>query len=97
MPSAIRKTLGCEFLNQSCTKSSIFSLSQLTSLEFVASIEYTDAFRLFDRDGNGFITTNELCQIMRTLGFNPTEDELQDMIFNVDYDGRKTQFPQRIA
>lgn len=49
--------------------------------------EYKDAFYMFDRDNNGYITTNELNSIMRTLGFNPTEDDLQQMIFTVDYDG----------
>lgn len=49
--------------------------------------EYQDAFYLFDRDNNGYITTKELGSIMRTLGFNPNEEDLQQMIFTVDYDG----------
>lgn len=49
--------------------------------------EYRAAFYLFDRDSNGFITTKELGSIMRTLGFNPNEEDLQQMIFTVDYDG----------
>ena len=53
-------------------------------------LEYKDAFSLFDRDKNGIITTRELCAIMRALGFNPTEEELQTMINNVDYDGEKS-------
>ncbi|KAJ7357785.1 hypothetical protein OS493_023262 [Desmophyllum pertusum] len=48
--------------------------------------EYRDAFYMFDRDGNGFITTKELNSIMKSLGFNPTEEDLQQMIFTVDYD-----------
>lgn len=43
---------------------------------------------MFDRDNNGYITTSELNSIMRTLGFNPTEEDLQQMIFAVDYDGK---------
>lgn len=42
---------------------------------------------MFDRDENGIITTRELGSIMRSLGFNPTEEELQTMINEVDYDG----------
>ena len=59
---------------------------------FVVS-EYKDAFSLFDRDKNGIITTRELCAIMRSLGFNPTEEELQTMINNVDYDGENYPYP----
>ena len=51
-------------------------------------LEYRAAFYLFDRDGNGFITSKELDAIMRTLGFNPNEQDLQQMIFTVDYDSK---------
>ena len=43
---------------------------------------------MFDRDGNGIITTRELGSVMRSLGFNPTDHELQVMINSVDYDGK---------
>ena len=49
--------------------------------------EFKEAFTLFDKDGDGTITTKELGTIMRSLGQNPTEDELQDMISEVDGDG----------
>ena len=42
--------------------------------------EYREAFDVFDRDSDGKITTNELGVVMRSLGHNLTEDELQEMI-----------------
>uniref|UniRef100_A0A2R9AMT5 EF-hand domain-containing protein n=1 Tax=Pan paniscus TaxID=9597 RepID=A0A2R9AMT5_PANPA len=42
--------------------------------------EFEEAFSLSYKDGNGTITTKELGTIMRSLGQNPAESELQDMI-----------------
>lgn len=50
--------------------------------------EFKEAFSLFDKDGDGTITTKELGTVMRSLGQNPTEAELQDMINEVDADGQ---------
>lgn len=52
--------------------------------------EFKEAFSLFDKDGDGTITTKELGTVMRSLGQNPTEAELQDMINEVDADGEDT-------
>ena len=49
--------------------------------------EFREAFSLFDKDGDGTITTKELGTVMRSLGQNPSEDELQDMVNEVDIDG----------
>ena len=49
--------------------------------------EFREAFLMFDRDGDGTITTNELGTVMRSLGQNPTEIELQDMINEIDENG----------
>jgi calmodulin len=57
--------------------------------------EFKEAFALFDKDGDGTVTTKELGTVMRSLGQNPTEAELQDMINEVDADGNGTiDFPE---
>ena len=57
--------------------------------------ELKEAFSLFDKDGDGTITTKELGTVMRSLGQNPTEAELQDMINEVDADENGTiDFPE---
>ena len=45
--------------------------------------EFKEAFSLFDKKGDGMITTNDLGTLMRSLGQNPTQSELADMIIEV--------------
>lgn len=83
--------------------------------------EFKEAFALFDKDGDGVITTKELgtvracvlwanpricmgqqhqqnhayklcvlMQVMRSLGQNPSDMEIQDMINEIDEDGNGT-------
>ncbi|CAH1794084.1 unnamed protein product, partial [Owenia fusiformis] len=52
--------------------------------------EFKEAFSLFDKNQDGTITTGELGIVMRSLGQNPTEAELQDMVNEVDADGNGT-------
>lgn len=51
------------------------------------SSEFKEAFGMFDKDGDGRITTSELAAVMKALGQNPTQTELKDMIREMDSDG----------
>ena len=56
------------------------------------------SFSILDKDGDGAVTTEELGAVMRSLGQNPTEAELQDMINEVDADGNGTiDFPELLS
>ncbi|KAB1212169.1 putative 3,4-dihydroxy-2-butanone kinase [Morella rubra] len=52
--------------------------------------EFKEVFNLFDKDRDGFITKKELGTVLTSLGQNPTEAELQDMIKEVDADQNGT-------
>ncbi|XP_059090628.1 calmodulin-A-like [Tigriopus californicus] len=45
------------------------------------------AFRVFDKDGNGYVSSTELKFVMSRLGVNFTDDELQEMVLEADIDG----------
>merc|ERR1712088_661971 len=49
--------------------------------------EFKEAFALFDKDGDGTISTKELGTVMNSLGQKPTPQELENMIKEVDIDG----------
>ena len=48
--------------------------------------EVINAFRVFDKEGNGLINTEELKHIMMTIGDKMTEDEAEEMIREADID-----------
>ena len=52
-------------------------------------LEITEAFNLFDKDCDGNIDIKELVTVMRTLGYDPNKEELDDIIktFDVDKSG----------
>ncbi|EFB13528.1 hypothetical protein PANDA_019489 [Ailuropoda melanoleuca] len=48
--------------------------------------EIREAFRVLDRDGNGFISKQELGMAMRSLGYMPSEVELAIIMQRLDMD-----------
>eukprot|EP00189_Rhodosorus_marinus_P005827 CAMPEP_0113964528 /NCGR_PEP_ID=MMETSP0011_2-20120614/7200_1 /TAXON_ID=101924 /ORGANISM="Rhodosorus marinus" /LENGTH=180 /DNA_ID=CAMNT_0000976861 /DNA_START=345 /DNA_END=887 /DNA_ORIENTATION=+ /assembly_acc=CAM_ASM_000156 len=52
--------------------------------------EFREAFALFDQNSDGTITVQELGRVMNSMGQNPSERELRQMIDGVDADGDGT-------
>ncbi|CAG5047613.1 unnamed protein product [Parnassius apollo] len=62
-------------------------IDETTGISRTQMKEFREAFRLFDKDGDGTITKEELGRVMRSLGQFARVEELQDMLQEVDSDG----------
>jgi Ca2+-binding EF-hand superfamily protein len=49
--------------------------------------EIREAFKVFDRDNNGFISAAELRHVMTSIGEKLTDEEVNEMIREADQDG----------
>merc|ERR1711899_705441 len=52
--------------------------------------ELKEAFRIYDKEGNGFISTNTLKEILKELDNKLSDDDLENIIEEVDEDGSGT-------
>ncbi|KAH9687928.1 calmodulin-like protein 11 [Citrus sinensis] len=52
-----------------------------------AQEELKEAFKVFDKDQDGYISPNELRHVMMNLGEKLTDEELEQMILEADLDG----------
>ncbi|XP_013143068.1 PREDICTED: calcium-binding protein 1-like [Papilio polytes] len=62
-------------------------VDETTGISRTQMKEFREAFRLFDKDGDGTITKEELGRVMRSLGQFARVEELHDMLQEVDSDG----------
>ncbi|KAK3376515.1 hypothetical protein B0T24DRAFT_550213 [Lasiosphaeria ovina] len=46
--------------------------------------QFKEVFDIFDKDGTGDITADELGKVMKELGLNPSDSELQDIVNEAD-------------
>ena len=60
----------------------------LCSVLFLINIyvDLKDAFRLFDKNNDGHISLCELANVMRVLGNNPTDEDIQEIFNSMDED-----------
>lgn len=61
---------------------------------FLFLAEIREAFKVLDRDGNGFISKQEMGMAMRSLGYMPSEVELAIIMQRLDMDGESHEHPQ---
>ena len=57
-----------------------------SSPETQAEEEVINAFRVFDKEGNGLIASSELKHIMMTIGDKMSEEEAEEMVNEADID-----------
>ena len=60
------------------------------AMDELMNAEFKEAFDEFDKDGSGSISTKELLNVMRSMGQNPTEDEVLELVMEVDLNGDGT-------
>ncbi|XP_060833944.1 troponin C-like [Rhopalosiphum padi] len=72
-----------------CTLAARFMTEEEEDSEAIKT-ELREAFRLYDKEGNGYITTEVLREILSELDNNMSDEELDQMIDEIDADGSGT-------
>ena len=67
--------------NKSIKKDEESLLDDLTEYQIA---EYKEAFQILDKHGEGAISSKELGTIMRSLGLNPSDEDLKEIIDSFD-------------
>lgn len=49
--------------------------------------EIAEAFKVFDRDNDGFVSTEELARVMASIGETLTDEEIKEILCEADTDG----------
>jgi len=81
--TACKQCLGCKTCSAAIPLTSKFSV-KVTDAELD---QFKETFMMFDKDGDGTVSTKELGAVMRSLGNNPTMEELEELIEDADRDG----------
>jgi hypothetical protein len=70
-----------QFTTPKATLSNHYSFLLLPSF---APSEFKEAFNLFDRKGSGNIAASSLGNLLRSIGQNPTQSEIQELVAQAD-------------
>ncbi|XP_006294936.2 calmodulin-A [Capsella rubella] len=80
----------CAMIDTDSKEKFIKAISVVSQLTDEQLSEFKETFSAFDKDGDGCITAKEFVTMLRSLGEDNTEAEVQDMINEVDLDGNGT-------
>ena len=50
--------------------------------------DFTEAFEVFDKEKNGSLDSEELGAVMRSLGQNPTDGDIKEIVAKVEKGGK---------
>ena len=71
------------------------AFDEFDKVDNICIVPIVTRYILVYQDGSGAISSKELLGVMRAMGQNPTEDELNNMVMEVDLDGNGTiEFPE---
>lgn len=62
-----------------------------TTLDESEVTEYREMFEMFDRNGDGVISTQEVKTVLKTLGLDPSAETVTDLIEEFDDNGNGNQ------
>ena len=77
----------------SLTADNLYTLMDLQQIiatkapQFETVDNLTEAFRIFDKDGNGYVDAKEIRHVMVNLGERLSDDEMDEMIREVEING----------
>ena len=80
----------CEKVHSVCDECDMLSMRGQQSIPKEKIEEYKAAFELFDKDGDGHVTVDELREVLGKMGEYPSDEQLRDMICDVDTDNNGT-------
>jgi calmodulin len=64
-----------------------FKMEKVLAIPEEKRQEYKEAFDMFDKDGSGMISVEEIYRVMKNMGNEMTRDEIKEMISDLDEDG----------
>ena len=58
-------------------------------------LEIRECFKIYDKSGKGYISPLEIKSVLRSIGEDPDDEDIREMILEVDSDGKLTCLTSR--